>query len=313
MNGEARSQEAGDRRPASGVEEGSGRDFGLRTADFRYWTFSVPGLLLLVFCFLRGVGLAQDEVPVPPLEEGALFIFHPIAVHFAIALTCFGCVLDWLGSVREQSAWQQAGKICFFAGVVALGFAALSGWIEHELPRPPGLARFFERVVRQALGDLRLGGPTEGAYLAALLARFARADELYAIRDAADRPLDSVAGLLIEAERAWDFRAPDFDPFRERRVRQHVGDYALFMTGLFREHVERRVGAAYYIRQGQRAYQAVADFERSALRPEARLFAALAAGFERYAAALAYLKRVYFRPDDLPSSLQPVLRLLTQW
>ena len=41
------------------------------------------------------------------------------------------------------------------------------------------------------------------------------------------------------------------------------------MTGLFREHVERRVGAAYYVRQGQRAYQAVADFERSALRPEA--------------------------------------------
>ena len=134
-------------------------------------------------------------------------------------------------------------------------------------PRTPGLARFFERVVRQALGDLRLGGPTEGAYLAALLTRFARTDELYAIRDAAGRPLDSVAGLLIEAERAWDFQAPDFDPFRERRVRQHVGDYALFMTGLFREHVERRAGAAYYIRQGQRAYQAVADFERSALRP----------------------------------------------
>ena len=82
---------------------------------------------------------------------------------------------------------------------------------------------------------------------------------------------------------------------------------------MYKRQVERRVGAAYYIRQGQRAYQAVADFERSALRPEARLFAALAAGFERYAAALAYLKRVYFRPDDLPSSLQPVLRLLTQW
>jgi hypothetical protein len=179
--------------------------------------------------------------------------------------------------------------------------------------RTPGLARFFERVVRQALDDLRLGGPAEGVYLAALLTRFARTEELYAIRDAVGRPLDSVAGLLIEAERAWDFRAPDFDPFRERRVRQHVGDYALFMTGLFREHVERRAGAQYYVRQGQRAYQAVADFERSALRPDARLFSALAAGFERYAAALAYLKRVYFRPADTPPALQPMLRLLTQW
>ena len=179
--------------------------------------------------------------------------------------------------------------------------------------RTPSLARFFERVVRQALGDLRLGGPAEGAYLAALLTRFASTDEFYRIRDAAGRPLDSVAGLLIEAERAWDFRAPDFDPFRERRVRQHVGDYALFMTGLFREHVERRASAAYYVRQGQRAYQAVADFERSALRPEASLFGTLAAGFERYAAALAYLRRVYFRPGDAPAAFQPVLRLLTQW
>ena len=55
------------------------------------------------------------------------------------------------------------------------------------------------------------------------------------------------------------------------------------------------------------------DFERSALRPEARLFGALAAGFERYAGALAYLKRVYFRPADSPPTLQPLFRLLTQW
>jgi hypothetical protein len=182
-----------------------------------------------------------------------------------------------------------------------------------EPARTPGLARFFERVVGQALGDLGLGGPAERAYLAALLTRFARTDEVLAIRDAAGRPVDSVTGLLIEAERAWDFRAPDFDPFRERRVRQHVGDYALFMTGLFREHVERRTGAAYYVRQGQRAYEAVAAFERSARRPQASVFGALAAGFERYAAALAYVKRVYFRPADSPAALQPVLRLLTQW
>ena len=77
--------------------------------------------------------------------------------------------------------------------------------------------------------------------------------------------------------------------------------------------MERRAGAAYYVRQGQRAYQAVADFERSALRPQASLFGALAAGFERYAAALGYLRRVYFRPGEAPPAFQPVLRLLTQW
>lgn len=177
----------------------------------------------------------------------------------------------------------------------------------------PGLTRFFDRLVRQAFADLRLGREGVGDYLTALLTRFARAEELYAIRDAAGRPLDSVTALLGEAERAWDFRAPDFDPFRERRVRQHIGDYALFMTGLFREHVERRAGAPYYVRQGRRAYEAVAAFERSALRPEARLFAALASGFERYAAALTYMKRTAFRRSDAPAAVQPMLRLLAEW
>ena len=35
--------------------------------------------------------------------------------------------------------------------------------------------------------------------------------------------------------------------------------------------------------------------------------------FPDSAAALAYLKRVYFRPAASPPALQPVLRLLTEW
>ena len=177
-------------------------------------------------------------------------------------------------------------------------------------PKVPGLTHFFDRLVRLALGDLRL--PVEGIadYLAGLLARFARTDQLYAIRDQAGRRVDSVTGLLLEAERAWAFEAPDFDPFRERALRQHVGDYALFMTGIFREHVERSRSVGFYLSEGRRAYQAVADFERSALHAEARLFSALATGFEHYAGALGYLKRVYLRPATGPSALAPVLQLL---
>ena len=175
----------------------------------------------------------------------------------------------------------------------------------------PDLTRFFDRMVRRALGDLRLGGDSTVRYLTDLLTRFARTDQLYAIRDATGRRLETVAELLIAAERTWAFDAPDFDPFRERIVRQQIGDYALFMTGLFREHVERHASPSYYVREGQRAYRAVADFERAALRGEARLFAALAAEFESYAGALGYMKRVYLRPGEAPGALRPVLRLLT--
>jgi uncharacterized membrane protein len=92
----------------------------------------------VVSCLLVTVTgvVAEEEVPVPPLESGFLLILHPICVHFALALTLFGLGLDWVGSRWRQTQCQYVGRCSFFAGVVALGFAVISGWIEHELPRP---------------------------------------------------------------------------------------------------------------------------------------------------------------------------------
>jgi hypothetical protein len=182
-----------------------------------------------------------------------------------------------------------------------------------ESPVAPSLKRFFDRLVRRSLEDLRMGGDPAADYLAGLLARFARTDQLYALRGAAGRPLESVVEMLLEVQRSWEFDQPHFNPFRERDVRQHIGDYTLFMTGLFREHVDRRASTGFYVREGKRAYQVVADFQRSALKPDARLFLALADRFEGYASALQYLKRAYLRPPDAPAELQPVLRLLREW
>jgi uncharacterized membrane protein len=82
------------------------------------------------------------------LEEGLLLVFHPIIVHFAIALTLFGGVADWLGSFYRQASTQQLGRTCFLAGVVALGLAVVSGWVEHELPRP---ASVFDEQMQTVL------------------------------------------------------------------------------------------------------------------------------------------------------------------
>jgi uncharacterized membrane protein len=70
------------------------------------------------------------------LEPDPVFVFHPIAVHFAVALTCFALVLDWVAHWQQRPDWQFAGRLCFFAGVVALGLAVGSGWVEQLLPRP---------------------------------------------------------------------------------------------------------------------------------------------------------------------------------
>src|SRR6267143_4782842 len=109
----------------------------LQTVDRGLWTV----VFLLVLLPLSGTAFtyAQDTVPVPPLQAGTLLTFHPICVHFAIALTVFGLGLDWVGSWYQHPQWQYAGRLSFFAGVVATGLAVLSGWIEQELPRPASI------------------------------------------------------------------------------------------------------------------------------------------------------------------------------
>jgi hypothetical protein len=72
------------------------------------------------------------------------------------------------------------------------------------------------------------------------------------------------------------------------------------MLGLFREHVERLDVVTYYEMEGRRAYRFLAELGRADGDADAALFARLAMGFERYAGALAYMRRVYFRETALP-------------
>lgn len=95
--------------------------------------------LLPVVLSQAAIAQAQDTAAMLSLENGALFVFHPFFVHFAIALLLFGFAVDWLGSMFEQEQAQYGGRLCFLAGVAALGLAVMSGWIEQELPRPPSV------------------------------------------------------------------------------------------------------------------------------------------------------------------------------
>ena len=69
------------------------------------------------------------------------------------------------------------------------------------------------------------------------------------------------------------------------------------MTGIFRERVERTASIGYYVTQGKRAYHFVWEHDRVSSRAAADaapLYRRLADGFERYAGALDYTRRVYF-------------------
>jgi hypothetical protein len=166
------------------------------------------------------------------------------------------------------------------------------------------LRRFFDRAIRASFHDLALGGDPVVPYLADLLTRFARTDNLYP-RGVSLPRLESVVDMMLEIQSAWRDDTPDFRPEHEVSVRRHIGDYTLFMTGIFPERVERQAGTTFYIAQGKRAYHFVSEHARASSCDAAPPFRRLAERFESYVSALDYARRVHF--FDTPA--HPFFRL----
>jgi hypothetical protein len=161
------------------------------------------------------------------------------------------------------------------------------------------LQRFFDDAVRRSLGDLARRDDPAAEYLADLLTRFAHTDNLYPRGERAVR-LETVAEMLLDIQEVWDTRSPHFRPEHEVALRRHVGDYALFMSGVFQERVARLAAGRYYVAEGKRAYRFVAEHQRAARgEPGAALFRRLSDQFEAYVGVLDYARKVYFRdhPD----------------
>ncbi len=167
------------------------------------------------------------------------------------------------------------------------------------------MPRFFERVTRRSFHDLALDDPPVVSYLTDLLTRFARSEALYAVRDLPGRRLDTVADSLLAIQRGWEWESPDFHPEAEQTLRRHIGDYTLFMTGVFREHVERLAVTSYYLHEGRRAYRFVSETARAGGRADAPLYRRLSDRFEHFAGALSYARKVYFPSEQWPPGPRP--------
>jgi hypothetical protein len=166
------------------------------------------------------------------------------------------------------------------------------------------LRTFFHRAIRAGFHDLALDDEAVATYLADVLARFARTEELYP-RGVALPRLETVVDMLLDIQAAWQEEAAHFSPQHELTVRRHIGDYTMFMTGCFRERVERIASTGYYIIQGKRAYRFVSEHARARVGADGPPYRRLAEHFERYASVLDYTRRVHFH--DAPGL--PFLRL----
>lgn len=155
-----------------------------------------------------------------------------------------------------------------------------------EIRRSHPLRRLFtELVERHFFHHVRVRDARTVGYVADLLTAFTHADTLYRVRDARRRRLDDVGELLLESDPLG--AQGSFE--RERAVRKHIGDYTLFMTGMFPESVvaQRRRRAfprldllVDYVQAGKESYAIVSSFDQFEYRQEAPLFRRLSQTFE---------------------------------
>jgi hypothetical protein len=157
------------------------------------------------------------------------------------------------------------------------------------------LERLFQDLTRDSFERLGLKDPDLSPYVSGLLVTFTAMDSLYRIRDAAGRPVEDVAEMLFESD--VRHRATSFE--RERLVRKHIGDYTLFFSGMFPEHVAtlrtraRIESFVDWIEMGRESYRVVAAFDAWPYAEEAPLFRKLADHFDFLVAGLNLVR------DDL--------------
>jgi hypothetical protein len=164
--------------------------------------------------------------------------------------------------------------------------------------RPHPLEPFFQQIVRNSYeGKLGLHDPDVTAYVARILCDFSQSDKLYSIRDADGRPIEHLEAM----ERAADpvhGTAASFDA--ERALRKYIGDYSLFVAGMYPEATGSKQGHRRQpsprpsidelIRVGKQSYFIVSQFNLFEYEQEAPLFARLSSSFERLLLGLTLVR-----------------------
>jgi len=135
------------------------------------------------------------------------------------------------------------------------------------------------------------------AYVSDLLIRFTKIESMHRIRQINGRPATEVVSMMVEAEQRIGGA--------KREVHRHIGDFALFWTGLYPESLrelqgpDRRDQFVSYCHQGKRAYEIASEIEPDSevLAPSA-LLKRLSEQFELCAYGLREVRRQWESPDE---------------
>jgi hypothetical protein len=152
-----------------------------------------------------------------------------------------------------------------------------------ELPENHPLSRLFNGTVQHVLySELGICDPQLADYLAAMLRHYLHSDDFYPFHDAQGRRIEKIAELLTDAELPQCSSATE----RRRVLYRHIGDFALFWTGLYPEGIRHMEPLGFsdshggYLTQGKRSYAIASELTRPDDRPPARVLRRLSDNFE---------------------------------
>lgn len=151
------------------------------------------------------------------------------------------------------------------------------------IPEEHALRQLFHQTVSVCYAEhLGIHDAEVTSYIADLLTEFCESKNLYRIRDAEGKPLREMSEMLVAADPV-NGMAPSFDA--ERRIRKHIGDYALFSAGMYPEAVERSrfagdAGLLQMVKTGKESYYIVSQFNLFEYKKEAPFFGRLSDEFE---------------------------------
>ncbi len=151
----------------------------------------------------------------------------------------------------------------------------------------------FAGLVEQAFFvEIGVCEPRLTDYLVGLLIEFVHADRLYRIRDLAGRRVETVVGMIAEAER----ERQGGGHAGQMGIYRHIGDFALFWTGVFPEGLRRRPGVnpdhlLSYVDQGKESYARASELTDEDSVPPRWLLRRLSRDFEVCAHGLGVVRR----------------------
>ncbi len=165
-----------------------------------------------------------------------------------------------------------------------------------RIPGGHPLCRLFASLTAENFAE-HLGWPDAEVirYVTEILTDFVHVDQLFKLRNAQGRRVEEVAEMLAEGDLLH--RAESVE--REREVHRHVGDYTLFMAGVFPECLRRMKTSKVvvspdalldFVQVGKRSYRIVSEFTYGPYGESAPLFRKLSENFELCVYGLGYVR-----------------------